>query len=80
MKYKLVQTVEGRMVASEFMEDNFLAAMEIRGFKVEGTNHAPYQRAELQGQPIFRNLAGPMWDGDGGIRYEDWASYNALSI
>ncbi len=79
MNYKLIQTVEGRMIASEFTEENFLAAMEVRGFQVEGFNDNHRQREELIGQPKFKGLAGPMWDGDK-IRYEDWASNDALSI
>lgn len=78
MKYKLVQEIDGKMIASEFVGDNIYAAMEIRGFEFDGFNEGCGQRAELKGQPKFKGVAGPMWDGDG-IRYEDWKSYERLS-
>jgi len=52
--------------------------MEVRGFPFVGINDNPRQRAELQGQPRFAGLCGPMWDGDG-IRYECRAAYATLS-
>ena len=36
-------------------------------------------RAELDNQPIFKGLAGPMWD-NGGLRYETWDVYALLSM
>lgn len=80
MKYKLVQMVDGRMIVSQFAAENFLAAMEVRGFKHDGYLHEAYRRAELHGEPKFIGLLGPMWDGEGIIRYEDRESYEALSI
>lgn len=79
MKYKLIQMIDGMMVASEFDEANVIAAMDARGFKVVGWNQNPHQRVELQARPIFEGVVGPMFDG-GFIRYEDGASNNALSL
>ncbi len=50
----------------------------IRGFTFVKLANNPSLRAELQGQPVFRGLLGPMWDGDA-IRYEDQASNDFLS-
>ena len=76
MKYRLVQD-EGGM--SEFDGDNIYPAMEVRGFDFIGFNINPRQRPELQNQPMFKQLAGPMWDGDA-IRYEDSKTNERLSI
>lgn len=78
MKYRLIQTIDGHMIKSEFDDTNFILAMEVRGFELVGLNHNASQRSELQNRPKFKNLAGPMWDGDG-IRYEDWTTYDVLS-
>lgn len=79
-KYRLVQNVEGTFVVTEFEQglDAFLAAMEVRDFRFVKFNDNTRQRAELQGQPIFGSLCGPMWDG-GAIRYEDTTSNDILS-
>lgn len=69
MKYRLIQAVEGRMVATEVNGDNIYATMDIRGYEFAGLNNNHRQRIELQGQPIFKGVAGPMWDGDA-VRYE----------
>jgi hypothetical protein len=76
---RLIQMVEGKMVRSDFgPEVDVIAAMEIRGYEFTKLNTNPSNRAELQGQPKFSGLNGPMWDGDA-IRYEDPKSYAALS-
>jgi hypothetical protein len=79
MKYRLVQTIENQLVVSEFDSDNVLPAMEIRGFELRELNNNQRHRTELQGQPIFNGVLGPMWDGDA-VRYEDQQTYNTLSI
>jgi len=79
MKYRLVQTVENQLVVSEFDSDNVLSAMQIRGFEYIRLNYNSRHRAELQEQPIFTGVLGPMWDGDA-IRYEDSATYRTLSV
>ena len=55
----------------------------VAGFEVTGYNHNSHNRIELQGHPIIKGFAGPMWggmkDGQPVIRYEDWAAYERLS-
>lgn len=76
MKYRIIQNVDGHFVKTE-VEDIYAAA-EIRGFTFVKLANRPTLRAELQGQPIFGELCGPMWDGDA-IRYEDQRSNDILS-
>lgn len=83
MIYRLVQQVEGRLIATDFNADNFIAAMSVRGFEFNGENRNRSNREELQGQPKFCGVCGPMWGGDeiGGavIRYETVEAYRTLS-
>ncbi len=79
MKYRLIQCVEGAMIQSEFAGDNVYPAMEVRGYAHTGFNTNPKHRAELQGQPKFAGVAGPMWDGDA-VRYECNEANRHLSI
>jgi len=77
---KLVQCVDGQFLVSEFGPAvDLIAAMEIRGYAFLKLNANRSQRAELQGQPKFRGLNGPMWDGEGVIRYEDPSTTERLS-
>lgn len=78
MQYRLIQAVNGRMLRTDGAMANAIAAFESLGYQHTGFNHNVSSRAELLGQPTFRGLAGPMWDGDA-IRYEDGDSYRALS-
>lgn len=75
-RYRVVQCVDNRLVATE--PADIFAWAEAAGFEFVKLNSAPKQRAELQGQPIFRKLYGPMWD-DGTVRYEDQAAFETLS-
>lgn len=75
MRYR-VSTQYGRQ---EFgPEVDFLAAMEVRGYEFERVHRNPTTRKELQGQPVFAGLYGPMWDGDA-VRYESHERYLDLS-
>lgn len=76
MLYRIIQTVEGRMVQSETTD--IFAWAEVHDLKVIKLNDNHHQRAELQGHPVFGSLCGPMWDGDA-IRYEDQRSNDTLS-
>lgn len=82
-KYQLVQNVEGQMIETIFDGMNLVDGLEFRGFVLTGFNRNPRQRAELQGEPKFSGLCGPMWgghrDGVPMIRYEDKAAYDTLS-
>jgi len=79
MKATLVQSIEGQLIASEFAVENIEAAMSVRGYTFTGYNFNPRQRAELQGLPMFAELAGPMYDGAGRVRYEDSRANAQLS-
>ncbi len=52
--------------------------MLTRNVELVRFNHAPHQRDELQGHPVFRGWHGPMWDG-GAIRYESPEAYEHYS-
>jgi hypothetical protein len=61
---------------------NILGMIQVfraHGYKCTGSNRNPYNRPELQGLPKFSELLGPMWDGDGNVRYETSEAYNAIS-
>lgn len=49
-----------------------------KDYSKERSQGALCHRAELDNQFILQGFHGPMWDGDK-IRYEDWATYDALS-
>lgn len=79
MKVRLVRTIEDRLVAQEFDIEHILNHMAALGFEYAGrTKKGSHLRSELQDQPRFVGLAGPMWDGDA-IRYEDQATNEYLS-
>lgn len=82
-KVRLVQMIEGRLVPTEFSIENAAAAMEVRGFTVSGrqpeSSGRIQYREEIQGQPRYHELAGPMYDGPGVVRYEDWKANDLLS-
>ena len=61
---KLIQSVEGMTLVSDFAHENIVAAMTTRGYAFLGLTTSKSLRAELQGQPKFRGVAGPMWGGD----------------
>ena len=73
-------TSSGRPFSVEASKEYFVATMKKKGFDFLKWNDSPKQRPELQGQPRFKGLAGPLWGGPAqGIRYETPASYKALS-
>lgn len=83
-KAVMVELVRGFGV-EQFPVDDIYAAMEIRGYmptgELHGAEFSPGKkyREEMIGQPVFKNLCGPMYGGDGVVRYESWAVYNLLS-
>jgi hypothetical protein len=80
IKFKLVTMKDGSMVAEIYHTPEALAAAVRRlGGHQTGVEESTRRRVELQGQPIFNNLLGPMYDGPGTIRYEDSAAYDILS-
>jgi hypothetical protein len=81
---KLVQMVDGVMIASETKIEHLVPFMSVRGFEATGhfqsaTSGRFAVREEIAGQPKFAGLAGPMYDGPGVVRYEDARSNDALS-
>jgi hypothetical protein len=78
MKARIIQTVDGEYIATTVDADNLIAAMEVRGFAFLRLNDNDRQRVELRGQPKFKGINGPMWDGDA-IRYECPETYSSLS-
>lgn len=79
MKVRLIQTVDGSLIKSEFDIANIYECMEVRGYAFTHLSTNTRVRAELQNQPQFSGLCGPMWDGDA-IRYEDQAANDTLSM
>jgi hypothetical protein len=60
------------------------AALDIR-FTPTGTNLNFRCREELQNEPTYKELCGPMWGGIDAasgkpiMRYEDWTAYEIMS-
>lgn len=80
MKYKVIQSKDGKFVAEMFDDTNFLDNMRLQGFEVVG--HASGLAPYLCGRPCFEEFHGPMGDNESGepvVRYEDWPTSNALS-
>lgn len=77
-KIRLVQEVEGQLIVNEVARENMLEAFSVRGYEQSGVETRSSLRAELQGMPKFKNLCGPMFDGDA-IRYESREAYATLA-
>lgn len=73
--YRVVRKVEGGLDAKDYDRAELMQL----GLTYEGEHANPQTRAELQGQPKFTELLGPMYDGPNVIRYEDEEAYNILS-
>lgn len=56
-----------------------IEAMAVRGYEFNRFEDRGYLRSELIGQPVFAGLVGPMYNGEGCIRYENQAAYDAMS-
>ena len=84
MKIQLVQMIDRELIVSWTDEQSVHAFMEVRGFSFVKLNANQRHRAELQGQPVFAGVLGPMWgglqDGKPTIRYEDADTYRAMSV
>lgn len=81
--YRLVQLVDGSWIVNDFTSANLMIAMSVRGHEYIGPCTRKQLRPELQGQPMFSGVLGPMWGGEeiGGpvIRYESKDAYDRLS-
>ena len=78
MNARIYLTIEGNFIRHEVELDNLIAFMEVRGHQFVKLNDNNRQREELQGQPKFAGINGPMWDGDA-IRYESVEAYASFS-
>ena len=81
---KLVQSIRGMAMLSTTTPENLGAFMGARGFTQISTRLQPVgvdfqYREEILGLPIYDELHGPMYDGEGVARYEDAETYKALS-
>lgn len=76
-KFRIVTMVEGQLIAQE--PTDIHAWAEVCSVAIQGYNTNHRQRAELQGQPKLAGFCGPMWDGNGVIRYESTEAYRSLS-
>lgn len=90
VRYEVVTMGPGGPVAAYFIGAAALtAAMVAHGFKYQGPTQSRRLRSELQGQPVFSGLCGPMWGGnapsdandsaDFTVRYEDSAANEVFS-
>lgn len=79
LTYSIV-TEEG--VVSAWGREDFIATAARLGHVATGTKvqvgSIPH-RPEILGQPTFKTLAGPMYDGPGRVRYETIPMYDTLS-
>lgn len=76
MKYHIVTQEATQKVEGD--TNSLITDAKAMGYNLTGFHASPYTRKELEGQPKFSGLCGPMWDGDA-IRYEDVQTYNILS-
>ena len=79
MQYQFVFTVDGRVMATEFSDNNVYSAMEVRGHNFVRMENGRHLREELRGQPVFSGVFGPMYGGPGCVRYETHEAYEILS-
>jgi hypothetical protein len=77
MKYRFVTQNGTIEIVAETVEVA-IARASVEGFEFVRLNDNRLQRQELQGQPRFNRIMGPMWDGDA-IRYECPQTYERLS-
>lgn len=78
--YQLIQRVDDQFVETIMTEDNLIPAMDLRGFVCTGSVQNEKLRPELQGHPTFKGVAGPMYGGPRVVRYEDWKTYDLMSM
>jgi hypothetical protein len=57
-----------------------VAEVEALGYPLTGVSGTSrVVRQELQGQPTFEGLCGPMWQNAETLRYETWKAYELYS-
>ena len=78
MKFKVV-FLEKWVVRSFILSDrrSFLEYIKRKGYTQTGVLRGVQFRKEIQGEPTFEELAGPMYDGPGEpIRWVTWEVYD----
>ena len=82
MRYQIVvldQNGWGGFDYQDLDAEAFIDCMVVRGYQFNRAEDRNYLRSELIGQPVFAGLVGPMYNGEGCIRYENQAAYDAMS-
>lgn len=79
--YKIVRVIDGTWTAT--LTNDMMKFAKDEGYTFVGFLVNNYNRRELLGQPRFKELVGPMYDGDKGgvaiVRYECPIAYETLS-
>ena len=70
--FKLVTLLETKL-------PGMIPVFKAHGYSFTGFNWNKTSRPELQGAPKFAELVGPMWGGDGNLRYETPEAYADIS-
>lgn len=82
-KFEVVFATDEGMDVLYLDDNNIVPALSVRGFEFDGFVKSKVLRAELQNQPKFTGLCGPMWggmqDGQPVVRYETPEAYDILS-
>jgi len=80
MRYKIVFLQKGLPVVINLTDRRSLANFSThRGWTKDGIERGAHLRKELRGEPKFKEMCGPMFDGPGVVRYESWEVYERLS-
>lgn len=77
MKYEVILQIDGGYITSR--PTDIFAWAEVSNVRINGINNNPAHRFELHGQPKLTGFVGPLWGGEGVIRYEDHRTYLAMS-
>lgn len=82
-KYQVVS--HGNLNTDNKSLKEIISFLKVRGVECNGVNINGHNREELQGQPMFNSLLGPMYNGKNKkgeiiIRYETQKVYNELSV
>ena len=77
--YRVVRFNATGMFTEEFAEANVIDELKARGFPFTRFNNSKHQHDLIKNAPKFDGLLGPMFDGEGVIRYESPKVYRALS-
>jgi len=80
VSYNVVWGIGSKLVNREMdSTEELIRYLMGRGIKQTGVVSRPGLRRELQGQPTFDKLLGPMYDGPKRVRYETQEAYDQLS-